>query len=121
MPAGSRGTGLRFKVVGTRALLARFAAGNAIGVAAANVSRDAIADEIALSARMRAPIGETGDLHDSIAHVGGGRVVAAVRYAPFVEYGTAYQTAQPFLRPAADEVLGSNAGFDAGAAILRRI
>lgn len=50
---------------------------------------------------------DTGQLRDSITHrvanEGGelvGEVGTPTEYAPYIEYGTMYQKAQPFLRPA---------------------
>lgn len=71
-----------------------------------------IAEEIADKATSAAPR-DTGALADSIeggAVLEGGtwkaRVVAEVDYAAYVEFGTSDTPAQPFLRPAADEVAG---------------
>lgn len=45
-------------------------------------------------------------------------VGAAVRYAPYVEFGTRRMAARPYLRPAVDRV--KDAFFQALAAVLRR-
>lgn len=53
-------------------------------------------------ARLLAPV-DTGRLRSSITATKGDRVVTIgtnVEYAAFVEFGTRYMAAQPFLRPA---------------------
>lgn len=66
------------------------------------------ANEVATVARQLAPV-DTGALRDSI-HVdlvdGEAEVIADVPYAIFVEFGTSVDEAQPYLRPAADAVVG---------------
>lgn len=53
-------------------------------------------------AKQRAPVGETGNLRDSLKverlSNGGRRVSANVDYWGFVEYGTSEMSAQPYLR-----------------------
>lgn len=67
----------------------------------------AIAEDIVTEAQSLAPV-LTGALRDSITaeDLGGGEfdVVAGVDYASYVEFGTMYAQAQPFLRPAIDAV-----------------
>lgn len=72
---------------------------------------DVYADDVAAKARSLAPV-LTGALRDSIHVQGAGGdaaeadVVADVPYAAYVEFGTSTRHAEPFLRPAADAVLG---------------
>lgn len=66
-----------------------------------------IADKIAASARVRAPV-DTGFLRSSIGSrsVEAGKtaeVFAGADYAAYVEYGTYKMAAQPFLEPAVNE------------------
>lgn len=71
------------------------------------IVNDAV-DTIAQRARTRAPV-DTGFLRDSIesrhstAH-NEAEVVAQAFYAIHVEYGTVHTPAQPFIRPAVEEV-----------------
>jgi len=66
--------------------------------------------EIWVDARETAPV-DTGNLANSVIpdgpHVQGNTVVGYVgtnvHYAPFVEFGTRYQAAQPFLGPALEK------------------
>lgn len=58
--------------------------------------------EIERDAKISAPV-DTGMLRGSITTTGGGseyEIGTNVDYAPFVEFGTKYQAAQPFLFPA---------------------
>lgn len=70
---------------------------------------DDASELVATSARGKAPV-LTGALQDSIQVVHGqdgqDQIIADVPYSAFVEFGTQFTTAQPFLRPAADEVIG---------------
>lgn len=54
-------------------------------------------------AKERAPVGETGNLRDSLKverlSNGGRRISANVDYWGFVEFGTSDTPAQPYLRP----------------------
>jgi HK97 gp10 family phage protein len=54
-----------------------------------------------------APV-DTGNLRGSISHRFAGSlegvVFTSVEYAPYIEYGTRKMRAQPFMRPAVDEV-----------------
>ncbi len=61
-------------------------------------ARDRVVDEIAADARRRAPV-DTGALLASI-DAGPGRVTAGTDHWLYVEYGTRYQRAQSFMRPA---------------------
>lgn len=58
-------------------------------------------------AKMFAPV-DTGRLRQSIEHkmIGPleGEVFTPTEYAPFIEYGTRNMSAQPFMRPALDEM-----------------
>jgi HK97 gp10 family phage protein len=67
------------------------------------------AQQVAAVAREKAPV-DTGALRDSITVVeaeGNSRdVIADVRYANFVEFGTSDTEPEPFLRPAVEAVLG---------------
>ena len=63
--------------------------------------------EIERDAKLNAPV-DTGMLRASITSTGGGseyEIGTNIEYAPFVEYGTRYMAAQPFLLPAFDEVV----------------
>lgn len=64
---------------------------------------EAIGREALEEAKQRAPVGETGNLRDSLKVErltnGGRRVSANVDYWGFVEYGTSDTPAQPYLRP----------------------
>lgn len=69
---------------------------------AAEEELQATALEIEAQAKVDAPV-DTGILRASIATTGGGseyEIGTNVEYAPFVEFGTQYQSAQPFLFPA---------------------
>lgn len=88
-------------VTGVTELLARFTRIEVAGEAATVSVKEQLAQEIAATARSLVPV-ETGTLRDSIT-AEPGRVYTDVDYAPFVEYGTSVDPAQPFLRPAADE------------------
>ncbi|MEN3329016.1 MAG: hypothetical protein V7638_3823 [Acidobacteriota bacterium] len=75
---------------------------------------DDAATQIASLARQLCPVGETGNLRDSIAieTYSGHRpgfgvaksVVVGMFYAPYVEFGTVNSPAQPFLMPAFESV-----------------
>lgn len=59
-------------------------------------------------AQRKAPV-DTGALRRSITMEMGdggltGKVTPAMEYAPYVEYGTRFMDAQPFMRPAFEEV-----------------
>lgn len=79
----------------------------------ANAMIDRVGEDVAEAARGNAPV-DTGALRDSIqsqaSEEGGAEpsadIVADVPYAAFVEFGTYKDAAQPFLRPALDEVVG---------------
>lgn len=81
-----------------------------------------IASKLRDDARSAAPV-DTGDLRDSIKVRGGAGwriVVADVRHAPFVEFGTSDTAPQPFLWPqvpAAAQAL-TDAHLEAGADVL---
>lgn len=102
-------------VLGLAETLARFAGLEAAAKAAERPLAEAEAVPVEAKAKAIAPV-DTGTLRDSI-HIepdpGSSDVLVAtdVRYAPFVEYGTAYTPAQPFLRPAVDDAsVGAAAG-----------
>ena len=66
--------------------------------------------EMNRKAQRLVPVGKTGDLRRSILSFyenNGltGVTRAGMHYAPYVEYGTRYMAAQPFLRPAFYEVV----------------
>lgn len=106
-------------VVGVPQTLATFAATAVAGHAAADAYAESLARSVAELARTYAPK-ETGELSESI-HAEGNRVLVDAEYGGFVEYGAPGNNtpAQPYLRPAADQV--SHAGaLSAAAAILRR-
>ncbi len=90
-------------VTGVPVALRKFAAIGAVSDVAARAAAAQLAADIAMLARHYAPVGETGDLRDSI-EARPDRVVVGVKYAGFVEYGTSENEAQPYLRPAVDEV-----------------
>ena len=61
--------------------------------------------EIERDAKLNAPV-DTGMLRASITSTGGGseyEIGTNIEYAPFVEFGTRYMAAQPFLLPAFDD------------------
>lgn len=70
-----------------------------------------IGDKVAEVAKTLAPV-ETGALRDSIHVEPGGlvtaeaRIIADVRYAAFVEFGTSEMSAEPYLAPALEAVTG---------------
>ena len=76
-----------------------------------HVMIDNLGAEIAQVAQGLAPV-DTGALQESIvAHPGAeatatSEIVAEVPYAAFVEFGTSLMPAQPYLRPALDQVVG---------------
>lgn len=84
-----------------------------VGAKAAGAIRTAARDA-AVEARSLAPVGDTGELRDSIS-VGlegdgrfasiGAEIGPTVDYAPFVEYGTSRMAPQPFIGPAVEAQL----------------
>jgi len=63
-------------------------------------ARDRVVDDIAADAERRAPV-DTGALAASIrAHPASNRVTAGTDHWIYQEYGTRYQRAQPYMRPA---------------------
>lgn len=73
---------------------------------------DDVGDEVASLAQVAAPV-QTGKLKasiehspEAIEHAAGVVIVASAPYALYVEYGTQNMDAEPFLRPALDQVLG---------------
>lgn len=65
---------------------------------------DLVSQDIQFGAQSRAAV-DTGAMRDNIERTtAGGRftVIALVDYASFVEYGTRYMAAQPFMTPAAE-------------------
>ncbi len=67
-------------------------------MARAQHCQENVLEEVSQDAQRYAPV-ETGELRESI-HVEGDRVVAEADHAVYVEYGTRYMDAQPFLRRA---------------------
>ena len=64
--------------------------------------------EIERDAKLNAPV-DTGMLRASITSTGSGseyEIGTNLEYAPFVEYGTRYMAAQPFLFPAFEKGVG---------------
>lgn len=92
-------------VVGVPQLLARLVRAAALGEAASTAAKAEVAQEVEAGAQQRVPV-VTGTLRDSI-QAQPDRVVATAPYAGYVEFGTAYMTAEPYMRPAADEATGS--------------
>lgn len=90
------------QVVGTANVLAMFAKAAAVGEIVEDAGPRASAEAIVDAARARVPV-VTGELRDSIQVTEAGVEVGA-DYGVFVEYGTSDTEAQPFLRPAADEI-----------------
>jgi phage gpG-like protein len=93
------------RIIGLPAMRAALAAKAAVlkAVAAASVELEVRA--IKSDAVGGAPLGETGDLKGSIegeSHGTSGEVKAAIRYAPFVEFGTSKMGARPYMGPASD-------------------
>lgn len=73
---------------------------------AADEAAEMTADVIAQNAQAIVPV-RTGFLRSTIQKAGGGShwiVTATAAYAIFVEFGTRFMAAQPFLRPAAEMV-----------------
>jgi HK97 gp10 family phage protein len=69
---------------------------------AADYATELAADAIVTRARQLVPV-RTGALKASITKAGGGGdwiVTATAAYAGYVEFGTRYMAAQPYLRPA---------------------
>lgn len=106
------------RVIGVSELVARLLKGTLLGEVAATTAVNGMAEDVAAAARELAPV-QTGRLRDSITS-DGNRAYTDVEYAPFVEYGTANMSAEPFLRPAADTVDGSRAE-ELAAVVLRTI
>lgn len=71
--------------------------------------------DVEAQAKTRAPV-DTGALRNSIhgtmTGATEGEVTTGVEYAVYQEYGTVYQSGQPFMRPAAEAV---RPAFEAGA------
>lgn len=82
-------------------------------LAIANLAMEKIVRDIEGRAKLKAPV-DTGYLQNSIrsSRTGAGswRVEAGAEYAAHVEYGTRYMAAQPYLRPALDEIRAQLAG-----------
>lgn len=74
--------------------------------AAAGVIVKRNGESAALTAQQDAPY-DTGELHDSIdfqmTGQTSGEIIVGAEHGKFVEYGTRYQHAQPFLRPAIEQ------------------
>ena len=106
-------------VVGVPQTLATFAATAIAGKAAADAYAEVLAENIATLARTYAPK-DTHQLEESI-RAEGNRVVVGAEYGGFVEYGAPGNNtpAQPYLRPAADQVSHQSA-IAAAAGILGR-
>lgn len=102
------GVNLRFEVVGVSSLIGRLLHGKTIANEAMVAGALDMAEQVAEIARGLVPV-DTGTLQDSIhvnntPHEGLISVEADAEYASFVEYGTSVNDAQPFMRPAADQV-----------------
>jgi len=94
------------RIYGVPQTVARLAAVAARAAAAAPKASEAIAEEVANSARDRVPV-LTGETQASIETTPEG--VQAGAAAIYLEFGTSRMAAQPFLRPAADEATGAGA------------
>jgi HK97 gp10 family phage protein len=98
--------------------LARFARAEVAAEVAAQAAAKSAAQEIAETARSLVPV-DTGTLHDSI-EVNDAGVGIGAPYAVFVEFGTSQNPAQPYVRPAMDEVKDTGSAA-AAEAVIRRI
>lgn len=98
--------------------LARFARAEVLAEVAAQAGAKTAAQEIAETARSLVPV-DTGTLHDSIA-VNDAGVGIGAPYAAFVEFGTSRNSAQPYVRPAMDEVKETGPA-QAAEAVLRGV
>jgi len=82
-------------------------------MAIASVAMEKIVHDIEGRAKLKAPV-DTGYLQNSIrsSRVGptSWKIEAGAEYAAHVEYGTRFQAAQPYLRPALDEIRAQLAG-----------
>lgn len=105
-------------VLGMAKLLGRLARAEVVSELAAQAGASKAAQEIAETARSMAPVA-TGALRDSIA-VNPEGVYIGAPYAVFVEYGTSRSPAQPYVRPAMDEVKEAGPA-EAAEAVIRRI
>ena len=86
-------------------------------VAAARKAAQAEAEELARRIRQKAPV-DTGKLRNSVSvqtTKDGGRVTVGrgIRYAGYIEDGTATMRAQPYIEPAVQE---ARAGFETSVA-----
>jgi HK97 gp10 family phage protein len=105
-------------VSGVASALAAFGKVAALGKLAGEAGVRAVAEDVATFARQMVPV-DTGELRDSIEVTGEG-VVAGTDHAVYVEFGTFKMTAEPFLRPAADEADESSAAV-AATAVFRSL
>lgn len=73
---------------------------------AANKATEMVADEIVVRARPLARV-DTGEMRDSIQKFGSGAhwaATATAAHSIYNEFGTRFMSAQPFMRPAAEQV-----------------
>lgn len=72
----------------------------------ASYATELAADAVVSKAKSLVPV-RTGALRDSITKAGGGAswiVTATQHYAAFVEFGTRFMSARPYLRPAIESL-----------------
>lgn len=84
--------------------------------AAAPAAQQVVGEEVAASARSQVPV-LTGETQASIQSSTDG--ASAGGAALYLEFGTSFMSAQPFLRPAADGASGAGAEIVMRAAIAR--
>ena len=94
------------KVLGIPQAIAQFALVGVRGQVAAQVGRKALAEEVAAFAREHVPV-LTGETRDSITVNDEG--VTSGGASLYLEFGTSFMSAQPFMRPAADSATGAGA------------
>ena len=100
-------------IFGLPQLLARFAAAAAVGEIAGQAAVAALSEDVAVTARSMVPV-DTGETYDSIQVTPEGVVAGGA--AIYLEFGTYKMSAEPFMRPAADEADDAGAIAAASAA-----
>ena len=94
-------------VYGIPECLAKLAAVGIVANAGAEVAVRDVSEEVKAAAQGLVPV-DTGELQNSIQVTEEG-VEAGTDHAIYVEFGTYRMSAQPFMRPAADEASGEEA------------